>query len=78
MLRMQIKVFTNQVPGAVAKVREMAAACQDSPIPEFVELGRELANKEAVFLAVGGMNPYVDMLQAMIKVIELMEERDGQ
>lgn len=72
-LRDQMKVIKNYMPEALATIRDTMDACMKSPVADFVEMGRELATKEAVFMAMGGFKTFFDMLEMLVKITEAAE-----
>lgn len=73
LMRDQNRVIKNAMPEALKTVRGAMAMALDSPVPEFVEMGRELASKEAVFMAMGAFQCYFDMMDLVIKIIDAAE-----
>jgi hypothetical protein len=73
-----VKMLKHAVPQMLERCREMSKACVDSPMVEFAEMGRDLANKEALFMAMGGFNTYYEMMGLLIQIIELAEKRQRE
>jgi hypothetical protein len=73
-LTLHVDAIKNNLPASLQQVKEMTASCAESEYPVFVELGAELARKEAVFVALGMFTAYFDMLDMLVKIIKLSEE----
>ncbi len=78
LLRDQVKVIKNFLPEGLKTVRDMTQASLESPIVEFAEMGRELAGKESMFLAMGGFQLYFDMMEIVIKIVDAAEKFEEQ
>lgn len=74
LLRDQQKVIKNFLPDALKTIRDTTTSCMQSPVAEFVDMGRELAAKEAMFMALGGFQVYFDMMDLMVRIVETAEK----
>lgn len=74
LLRDQVKVIRNVLPDAINTIRETVTMCENSNIPQFVEMGRELSSKETTFAALGGLQMYFDMMDLLVKITAAAED----
>lgn len=70
----QVKVIKNFMPEALKTIRDTTISCEQSGMPEFAQMGLELASKEAMFLAMGGFQSYFDMMDLLIKIVDAAEK----
>lgn len=78
MLRDQLKVIKNFLPEALKTIRDTTTACLESEIVELAAMGRELASKEAMFMAMGGFQVYFDMMGLLINIVDAVERHEEE
>jgi hypothetical protein len=80
MLEDQARIMQNISPEVMASVRKCAETLNAMPSPPLpiVEMSRELAAKEAVFAAMGGLSHYIAVLHTCAKVLRVVESLNMQ